>query len=233
MFVFWHLHNEITYYKIMASLNSIFQIFLPKDKVFFSLFEKSSSNLKIMAQHLKELVLLDDLEAMKAKLIQLEDLEHENDELTHELFVQLGKNFITPFDREDIHYLATSIDDVADYIYASSKKIVTYKVAPHRDVYIQKFIPLIEEGCDVLCKAINGLNSKKDLKEVYKNIVHINSIENLGDDVFDESIINLFDNEIDAKTLIKKKEIYQMLELVTDKFEEAGNVIESILIKYA
>ncbi len=106
---------------------SILKFFLPKDKVFFSLFEQASGNLESLAGKLVELVNESDYNKRAALVKTMKDLENENDKLTHTIFVELGKNFITPFDREDIHSLATALDDIADYIYATAKKINFYK----------------------------------------------------------------------------------------------------------
>ena len=86
-----------------------------------------------------------DFDKRAALISQLEDLEHDNDELTHRVFTELGRNFITPFDREDIHYLASALDDIADYIYAAAKKINFYRVNPN-DIGIQKLAEIIEQS---------------------------------------------------------------------------------------
>jgi uncharacterized protein Yka (UPF0111/DUF47 family) len=163
---------------------------------------------------------------------QIEDLEHKNDENTHRIFTELGRNFITPFDREDIHYLATALDDICDYIYASSKKINFYNVNPN-DTGIQKMAELILHGSQEIRKAVMGLRDMKNLREMTEAMVKVNSIENQADDVFDMSIEMLFQQENDFKEVIKKREIYQVMEIATDKCEDAANVIESIIIKYA
>jgi uncharacterized protein Yka (UPF0111/DUF47 family) len=144
----------------------------------------------------------------------------------------LGKNFITPFDREDIHYLANSLDDIADYIYASAKKINFYHVDPN-DIGIQKMADLIALGCIQVHKAVTELRNMKNMRQITDALVAINSLENQADDIFDMSIERLFATEPDAKEVIKKREIYQIMEIVTDKCEDAANVIESIIIKYA
>ena len=181
---------------------------------------------------LKDVVGEPDFDKRATLIGQLEDLEHANDELTHNLFTELGRNFITPFDREDIHYLATSLDDVADYIYAAGKKINFYHVNPN-DTGMQKFAELIERGAEQVCIAVTELRDMKNMRSITEALVKINSIENQGDDIFDFSIEKLFENEPDAKEVIKKREIYQVMEIVTDKCEDASNVIESIIIKYA
>ena len=212
--------------------NSILKIFLPKDRVFYQLFESVSEELVKMGEKLKEVVNEPSFE-IRAKLIkEVEDMEHVNDELTHRIFTELGKNFITPFDREDIHALASALDDIADYIYASAKKINFYHVNPD-EIGIQKMGDLIALGTVQVHKAVTELRNMKNMRQITDALVAINSIENQGDDIFDMSIERLFASEPDAKEVIKKREIYQVMEIVTDKCEDAANVIESIIIKYA
>lgn len=216
----------------MSGLNSILNIFLPKDRVFFQLFESVVGVLVKMGEKLKEVVHEPDFDD-RAKLIkELEDMEHENDDYTHQIFTELGKNFITPFDREDIHYLASALDDIADYIYASAKKINFYRVNPN-DTGIHKMADIISSGCVAVHNAVTELRNMKDMRKITDALVAINSIENQGDDIFDMSIEKLFAEELDAKEVIKKREIYQVMEIVTDKCEDAANVIESIIVKYA
>jgi hypothetical protein len=162
----------------------------------------------------------------------MEELEHKNDLLTHQIFIELGQNFITPFDREDIHSLATALDDIADYIYATGKKINLYKIDPS-DQAIQKMADAIKESVLAVNSAVTGLRDLKNTQKIMGCIIKINNIENQADDIFDLSIENLFDHEQDMKTLIKKREIYKLMEIVTDKCEDAGNVMESIIVKYA
>jgi predicted phosphate transport protein (TIGR00153 family) len=214
------------------ALQSFLKIFMPKNRVFYELFEKVANNVEKMGSTLKAVVAEPDFDKRAALITQLEDLEHANDELTHNIFTELGRNFITPFDREDIHYLATSLDDIADYIYAAGKKINFYRVNPN-DTGMQKFAELIEQGAEQVKIAVVELRDMKNMRNITEALVKINSIENQADDIFDFSIEKLFDTEPDAKEVIKKREIYQVMEIVTDKCEDASNVIESIIIKYA
>ena len=216
----------------MAGLNSFLKIFMPKNRVFYELFEKVASNVEVMGGVLRDVVAEPDFDKRASLISRLEDLEHANDELTHNLFTELGRNFITPFDREDIHYLATSLDDIADYIYAAGKKINFYRVNPN-DTGLQKFAELIEQGAAQVKIAVVELRDMKNMRNITEALVKINSIENQADDVFDFSIEKLFATENDAKEVIKKREIYQVMEIVTGKCEDASNVIESIIIKYA
>ena len=214
------------------AINTFFKIFLPKDKVFFTLFENMAEVVGKMATQLQLMVNESDEDKRAEIAAIIENLEHKNDDFTHNVFTELGRNFITPLDREDIHYLATALDDIADYIYASAKKINFYRVNPN-DIGIHKLADLVLQGSVEIKKAVHGLRDMKNLREMTEAIVKINSIENQADDVFDMSIEMLFNNENDFKEVIKKREIYQVLEIATDKCEDAGNVIESIVVKYA
>ncbi len=213
-------------------LNSIMKIFMPKDKVFYTLFEEVADNVSKMGKTLKEVVTEPDFDKRAAVISKVEDLEHQNDELTHRIFTELGRNFITPFDREDIHYLASALDDICDYTYATAKKINFYRINPN-DVGIQKMADLIEQACDNIKTAVGELRNMRNMRIITDALVKVNSIENQADDVFDMSIDRLFETEPDAKEVIKKREIYQVMEVVTDKCEDAANVIESIIIKYS
>lgn len=214
------------------SFNAIMKIFVPKSKVFYDLFENVANNSAIMANKLRELVAEPDYDKRAAIITQIEDLEHANDELTHNIFTELGRNFITPFDREDIHYLATALDDIADTIYAAAKKINFYKVNPN-DIGIQKLSEIIQQSAEQVRKAVVELRDMKNVRLITEALVKVNSMENQADDVFDMSIERLFETEPDAKEVIKKREIYTVMEVATDKCEDAANVIESIIVKYA
>ena len=205
---------------------------MPKDRVFYSLFEEVAETMAQMGKMLKEVVKEPDFDQRAALISRIEDLEHVNDDLTHKIFTELGRNFITPFDREDIHYLATALDDICDYIFASAKKINFYKVNPN-DQGIQKMADLIDLSTVNIKIAVKELRDMKNLRVITEALVKVNSIENQADDIFDLSIDRLFETEPDAKEVIKKREIYQVMEIVTVKCEDAANVIESIIIKYA
>jgi predicted phosphate transport protein (TIGR00153 family) len=215
----------------MAS--GILKFFLPQDRVFYTLFENASGNLETLANNLVQVVNEPDFNKRAVIIKEMEGLEHKNDMLTHEIFVELGKNFITPFDREDIHSLATALDDIADYIYAAAKKINFYKIEPTLDSGIQKSGDAILQAVLAVNSAVMELRNLKNTQKIVECVIKINSIENMADELFDLSIERLFDSDVDAKELIKKREIYQTLETVTDKCEDAGNVIESIVVKYA
>lgn len=216
----------------MGGFNSIVKLFMPKDRVFYSLFEDVAANLVEMGKVLVELVNTKDLSLRKDKVHLIERLEHKNDDFTHRIFVELGQNFITPFDREDIHYLASTLDDVADYIHGSAKRIDMYKVYEINDS-VRKLAELIDAGVQELARAIPELRNMSNMRVITDACVKINSLENHADDIYDRAIADLFDQESNAVELIKMREIYQALEIATDKCEDSANVIETIIIKYA
>ncbi len=214
-------------------MNNIIRLFLPKDRVFYDIFENIVANLKEMGSGLKKALHEDDFNKRTELLKVLEDGEHKNDEYTHQIFIELSKNFITPFDREDIHYLATSLDDIADYIYASSKKILNYKVEKN-DVYMKELAEINQKSIKALANAVTKLRNMKNISQIKQECVIINSLENDADEVLDNAIINLFSNkDMQAIDIIKLKDVYEDLEVISDKCEDASNVIESIIIKYA
>jgi uncharacterized protein Yka (UPF0111/DUF47 family) len=185
-----------------------------------------------MGKLLEQLVFEADSDKRDAIAKQLEDYEHKNDELTHRVFQELSRNFITPFDREDIHYLATALDDVADYIWASAKKIQFHGVNP-QDQGIQKMAEVIRQSATEIGNAVSQLRELKNPGKITESLVKINSMENHADDIFDMSIKNLFDKENDFKELIRRREVYTVMEVATDKCEDVANVIETIIVKYA
>ena len=211
---------------------SLTKFFSPKDKVFYGLFEEVANNGAIMGEKLYALVSERDFNVRSTMIKPIEDLEHASDELTHRIFTELGRNFITPFDREDIHYLANALDDIADYIYASAKKIRIYHVNP-TDEAIHQLAQIIVKSTQEVRNAVLELRDMKNIRTITDALVKINSYENEADDISDQQIERLFSMEPDAKEIIKKREIYQMMEDVTDKCEDAANVIESIIVKYA
>ncbi len=214
------------------SLNSIFQYFLPKDKKFFPLFESASANLITLSSYLVEAVNATDIEHRNELIKKIDDLEHRGDEITHEIFLELSKNFITPFDREDIHALASAIDDVADYIHGSANRMLLYNLNYTTDS-IKKLAELISQGCKDIDKAVKELKDLKHIRNVTDSCVRINSMENQADYVFDMAVADLFKNETNAIELFKMKEILSALETATDKCEDAANVMESIIVKHA
>ena len=215
------------------SLNSIFQYFVPKDKkIFFPLFEQAASNVVAIAKVLVEAVNSANSATREELFKQIDKLESIGDELTHQIYLELGKNFITPFDREDIHALATAIDDVADNIQGATNRMSLYRIDEYNE-HIRKLSDLILQGSIDLEKAVRELKDLKNVRAIADSCIRINSMENQADYVFDRAVADLFLYERDAIKLIKYKEILAALENATDMCEDAANVIESILVKNA
>jgi hypothetical protein len=205
---------------------------VPKDKKFFPLFEAASGNLIHISKLLVEAVNSEDLDHRNHLIREIENLERKGDEITHEIFLELSKNFITPFDREDIHALASAIDDIADYIHGAGNRIYLYNLKNTNDS-IRKLAELIAQGCIDVDKGVRELRDLKNIRNVSDVCVRINSMENQADYVFDTAVADLFLNEKDAIELIKVKEVLNALETATDMCEDVANVMESIIVKHA
>jgi predicted phosphate transport protein (TIGR00153 family) len=215
------------------SLNSIFQYFVPKDKkIFAPLFEQAASNVVVMATILVEMVNSPNPATREELNKQIDKLENKGDEITHQIYLELGKNFITPFDREDIHALTTAIDDVADNIQEASNRMSLYRIDDFNES-IRKLSDLILQATVDMEKAIKELKDLKNVRNIADSCIRINSLENQADYVFGRAVADLFLYETDAIRLIKYKEILSSLETATDMCEDAANVMESILVKNA
>ena len=211
---------------------NIFQFFQPKDKIFYLLFQKATANATETGKTLVELVTTPSPERRKELFREIERLEHVGDSITHETFNELSSNFITPFDREDIHNLVSAIDDIVDYIHGASKRMELYKV-DQMTPSIVKLSELILKGAEELQIAVSELKVLKNVTKIKEATVRINSIENHADDIYDMAISKLFEEEKNAVEVIKMKDVLSMLETATDKCEVAANVINTILIKNA
>ncbi len=213
------------------SLNSIFQFFVPKDKKFFPLFEQASTNLITLAETLHEAVNAPKAER-EAYYKKIEELEATIEEITHKTHLELSKNFITPFDREDIHSLIKAIDNVADFMHGAASKMRLYQVEKITKS-IRKLTEINLEACQHIAvgiKQLKNMDNHKDIKETCKKI---NKLESKADSVFDKAVADIFENESDAKNIIKYKEVLSSLENATDKCKSVANVMEQISVKHS
>jgi hypothetical protein len=211
-------------------LDNLISFFIPKDKKFFTLFAESSENLVTISKKFNELLNTTAPDKRVELIKTISDLEHVGDTITHNIFTELSTNFITPFDREDIHYLASSLDDIVDYIHGSAKRMQLYKIEEYTLEMIQ-LADVIEKSAIEVHAAVSGLKGMKNIVRVNEAVVRINSLENQADDIFDGAIASLFIHEKDAVKIIKVKEILSNMETATDKCEDVANVIETILVK--
>ncbi len=213
------------------SLNSIFQFLVPKDKKFFPLFEKAALNLVHLAEALHE--------GMNAPRPQreeffkkVEELESVIEEITHQTNLELSRNFITPFDREDIHALVSAMDNVADYMYGAASRMRLYQVDKITKS-IRKMTEINLEACQLIQTAVADLKDMKNMKGIADACKRINKLENKSDNVFDKAVADIFENETDVKNIIKYKEVLSALETATDKCKSVANVLESITVKHS
>jgi uncharacterized protein len=201
--------------------------FLPKDNTFFEMFAAMSNNLIEGARALVNL--FADYNDVESKIGEIRRIEHLGDEMTHSIMRKLNQTFITPFDREDIHTLASSLDDVLDFINAACARIIMYRIInppPEAGALAQLILAQSEE----LGRAVTHLQ-KSDY--VLSRCVEINRLENEADQVSRTGIARLFELEQDPITLIKIKELLEFLETATDKAEDVADVLETVVLKNA
>jgi predicted phosphate transport protein (TIGR00153 family) len=212
-------------------LNSIFQFLVPKDKKFFPLFEEASSNLIELASNLHEAVNLPLKE--RDKLFQkIDELEQKGEDITRLTNLELSRNFITPFDREDIHALMTAIDNVAGNLHGASSRMRLYHVDKITKS-IRKLTEINVEACQNIDVAVKQLRSFRNTKTITDACARIDKLESKSDNVYDKAVAELFENENDAKNIIKYKEVLSVLESATDKCKSASIVLESIAVKHS
>jgi uncharacterized protein len=204
---------------------------LPKHDHFYDYFERDVENLLQAATTFRDLM-HDAMspEERAQKIRRIEDLEHKGDEITHKIFSEVGSNFITPIDREDIHALTSALDDVLDYLKGASSRIILYRVLTIPPE-ATRLADLIFQQVSELHTAIGLLRDLRNVEGIRESLVRIHSIENEADDLFERAIAGLFDNCTDPIQIIKTKELYVSLETATDQCEDAANVIETIIVK--
>ncbi|MFI0490362.1 DUF47 domain-containing protein [Flavobacterium sp.] len=213
------------------SINSIFQFFVPKDKKFFPLFEEASSNLVQLASILHEAVNLPSKER-DVLFLKIDELEQKGEDITRLTNLELSRNFITPFDREDIHSLITSIDNVADNLHGASSRMRLYQVGKITKS-IRKLTEINLEACQNIEVAVKELRDLKKMKNITDACSRISKLESKSDSVYDKAVADLFENETDAKNIIIYKEVLSVLESATDKCKKVASVLESISVKHS
>jgi uncharacterized protein len=198
---------------------------IPRDTKFFDLFAELSGNLTEGAKLLR--TILTDPRDLSMRVSQVQAIEHKGDKATHAIITKLNQSFITPFDREDIHRLASSLDDVLDFVNSAALRLVMYKIVTPPPVS-SELAGLIVLQCEELAKAVSLLEKNGHVME---HCEEVNRLEDMADNVSRRAIADLFENEKDPIQLIKLKELYEVLESATDKAEDAANVLEAIVVK--
>jgi predicted phosphate transport protein (TIGR00153 family) len=203
---------------------------LPRDEKFFDLFS-SVANFSVEAAKLQVDLLKADSLRRRAIVDAIKRLEHQADQVTHEVVSRLDRVFITPLDREDIHLLASRLDDVVDLIDGTASRVQMYQAgeAPTGAILMAD---VVLRATQQLLVAVMGLERNRD-RVVLDACAQVKRLEEEGDSVYHEWVARLFDGTPDALMVIKWKEIYDTLEKTLDHMEDAGNVLESISIKHA
>jgi uncharacterized protein len=198
----------------------------PKDEQFFDLFNQMADEIRAAAGLLELLLASDPPDVSKVDPIK--DAEHRCDALTHDTIQRLHRTFVTPFDREDLYALATSLDDVMDAIDHAAQLVRLYNI-DHVRPGTRELAHTVTASADRLHLALDALAKKKP---VHPHAVEINRLENEADRVYQEAIRGLFEGEKDPIMVIKWKEFYDMLEVITDCCEDVANVIEGVVVKH-
>jgi predicted phosphate transport protein (TIGR00153 family) len=200
---------------------------MPREKIFFDLFEKAARNVHLGAEALVDL--LHHYENVADKVKRIKELEHAGDDLTHQTFETLNKTFITPLDREDIHDIASRLDDVLDFIHTAANKMLLFKVsAPTDDA--RALGDCLLEATGAMVDAVAKLRDLKDAQGVLKLCIVIHTHENTGDRLAAQALAALFESHSPVD-IIKWKDIYQDLETATDRCEDVANALEAVVLK--
>ncbi len=205
--------------------------FLPADVRFYDYFEKASDNLVEVAK--LQVDLLDHCDDMENQVARITEAEHRGDFIVHEVMELLPRTLLTPIDPEEIQHLITSIDDATDSIEETAENLLIYQVKDVREP-ARKLARLIGQGAQELRQALAGLRDKRTYKEAHEHIVEINTLENNGDRILRDALTQLVTCcREDSFELIRWKEIYGLLEATTDRIEDAGDVIQRVIIANA
>ena len=198
---------------------------IPRDNSFFAMFSAMSDNLIAGARTLVDL--FANYRDVEEQVEHIQRIEREGDELTHAILTKLNQTFITPFDREDIHQLASKLDDVLDFINAAGARIVMYRITapPPAAAELARIILMQSEE---LQKAVSLMQKNGN---ILIHCVEINRLENEADQVSQHAIAGLFEHEKDPINLIKIKELLEFLERATDKAEDVADILETVVLK--
>jgi len=204
--------------------------FLPAETKFYDYFEKASKNLLEGARLLQKL--LDNYEHVEDAVAQITEIEHRGDFIVHEVTNLLPRTLITPIDGDDIQRLVCSVDDALDAVQAATVQMSVYQITEVKKPACRQ-AHLIVESAQQLDEAIRKLHDKKMYDEVQACIVEINTLENNGDRVLQEAVSDLVEHRDDLFEFIRWKEIYELLEATLDRIEDAGDVIQKVMIANA
>jgi predicted phosphate transport protein (TIGR00153 family) len=204
----------------------VFQV-IPRERAFFDLLERAADNAAEGARELMTLV--NETDGAELRAARIQDLEHAGDDLTHEILETLNTTFVTPFDRHDIHHLASAIDDVLDAQEAVSDLLVLHG--------IHEPIPQLRQQAETLVRATeavaSAVRSLQDLGEVDRSWADIKRLEREGDRIYRGGVAQLYSGDFAAMEVLKWKDLLREMETALDRCEDIANIIESIALKQA
>lgn len=203
---------------------------MPREEKFFILFEQSALNALKIAVQLKDMMNL--WENVRERVWVITDFEHQGDAITHQIMALLNRQFITPFDREDIVTLAQSMDDITDLIHATAETMLIYNV-PQPNEMARQLADIIVQAVTEIERAVSEIHDCIDQKKINKRCIEINSLQNTGYRLYRSLMGDLYDNSKDIANIIKLREIYRYMESVLAKCEDVSDVLEAIAIKFA
>ncbi|OLB45577.1 hypothetical protein AUH73_01430 [archaeon 13_1_40CM_4_53_4] len=204
------------------------ELLIPREKIFFQLLEQESKNVLAGAHALNDLI--QNFDRLAEKRNKIKDIEHDGDNIVHSIWDHLVKTFITPIDREDISKLASLYDDVLDYIEAVANRLYLYEVRSPTEP-MKRFTDIVVKSVQEIDFAFASIQKIK-APEVESRIIEVDRLENEADVVLNESVAALFKTN-DAIAIIKLKEIYELMETITDKCEDVVQVIRDIILEYS
>lgn len=213
------------------AMNSLTKLFVPGGKKFHELFEQVAANLKQMATLFAEHAVTTDRMKRRVLLEKIERLENKNDDATHKLFVELGRNFITPFDREDIHFMATSLDNVADMIWSVAKQMYHYDIT-ETEATVKQVADGLLKFTALLADCLHGLRNRKGLNALITMLEEMRKLTYQCEQTITTSLAELFDEKANPVELIKLSDHYNMLQALNNKCSDVINVMEGVIIKY-
>jgi hypothetical protein len=203
---------------------------IPKEQVFFDLFEQAAKNVHEGALALQDL--LENFRDVTEKAKKVKDIEHAGDKITHTTIEKLNKTFITPLEREDIHELICRLDDILDLIDTATSRMVLYKIdKPSEDA--KALGKVLVHATKIITELVPQLRNLKHTDALIQQCIAIHTQENEGDRIEQHALAALFENAHDPVLIIKWKDIYEDLESATDKCEDVANVVEGIVLKNA
>jgi hypothetical protein len=201
---------------------------LPKDTVFYDLFEGLAGHAVSCAGHLNNLA--NSFPEGMDEIVRIRQEEHDADQLTHQALERLDRTFITPFDREDIHALVGELDSIVDNINALAKRLSSYHVRSLEPAFVKQ-AEILMQATAALAEAVQKLRTTRKLTDLQAKIIEVHRLENIGDDNHLAAISKLFEAGADPLHVIKWKEFFQFMEAAIDGCEDATNVIERIILK--